>query len=149
MRWCKARNQPLDLDPADALVFFRYRCSGAGFARVLESMCLRNHEFFFPRARPAGLFANTTIKRFYRLVLHSDPRFLEKLLVAAREWVAQNRREVGTIRGEAQPRSTCSTAVRHCRMDSAVLPGVGETKVVGYHGQELAEGRKAGPDPCA
>jgi uncharacterized protein YciI len=40
----------------------------------------------------AGLFANTTIERFDRFVPHSDPGFLEKLLVAAREWIAQNRR---------------------------------------------------------
>jgi uncharacterized protein YciI len=48
-----------------------------------------------PYAR-AGLFANTTIECFDRFVPHSDPRFLEKLLVAARSWIAQNRREIGT-----------------------------------------------------
>jgi uncharacterized protein YciI len=44
----------------------------------------------------AGPFANTTIECFDRFVPHLDPRFLEKLLVAARQWIAQNRREIGT-----------------------------------------------------
>jgi uncharacterized protein YciI len=40
----------------------------------------------------AGLFAETTIECFDRFVPHSDPRFLEKLLVAAGDWIAQNRK---------------------------------------------------------
>jgi uncharacterized protein len=36
----------------------------------------------------AGLFATTTIECFEQFVPHADPRFLDKLLVAAREWIA-------------------------------------------------------------
>jgi uncharacterized protein YciI len=36
----------------------------------------------------AGLFAAVTIDRFDRFVPHADPHFLDKLLVAAREWIA-------------------------------------------------------------
>ncbi len=38
----------------------------------------------------AGLFKSVTIELFDRFVPHADPRFLEKLLVAAREWIAGN-----------------------------------------------------------
>ncbi|MBI5129400.1 MAG: hypothetical protein HZA66_08150 [Rhodopseudomonas palustris] len=38
----------------------------------------------------AGLFATTTIETFDRFVPHADPRFLDKLLVAARDWIARN-----------------------------------------------------------
>jgi|SRR6516164_4292665 uncharacterized protein YciI len=38
----------------------------------------------------AGLFASTTIESFDRFVPHADPHFLDKLLVAAREWIAAN-----------------------------------------------------------
>jgi uncharacterized protein len=39
----------------------------------------------------AGLFEKTTIERFDRFVPHSDPQFLEKLLVAARGWICSRR----------------------------------------------------------
>jgi uncharacterized protein YciI len=39
----------------------------------------------------AGLFAHTTIERFERFVPHSDPQYLEKLLVAARDWIDARR----------------------------------------------------------
>jgi uncharacterized protein len=38
----------------------------------------------------AGLFATTTIEWFDRFVPHADPKFLEKLLVAARDCIAHN-----------------------------------------------------------
>lgn len=41
----------------------------------------------------AGLFATTTIECFDRFVPHTDAQFLEKLLVAARDWIAANRRK--------------------------------------------------------
>ncbi|WP_342724641.1 YciI family protein [Bradyrhizobium sp. B097] len=40
----------------------------------------------------AGLFEATTIECFDRFVPHADPRFLEKLLMAAREWILRNAR---------------------------------------------------------
>jgi uncharacterized protein YciI len=43
----------------------------------------------------AGLFATTTIECFDRFVPHADPHFLEKLLVAARQWIAANRGKAG------------------------------------------------------
>jgi uncharacterized protein YciI len=46
----------------------------------------------------AGLFASTTIECFDRFVPHADPHFLEKLLVAAREWIEVNRRNAGAKR---------------------------------------------------
>jgi uncharacterized protein YciI len=39
----------------------------------------------------AGLFEKTTIERFDRFVPHSDPQFLEKLLVAAKDWIFSRR----------------------------------------------------------
>jgi uncharacterized protein YciI len=39
----------------------------------------------------AGLFAHTAIERFERFVPHSDPQYLEKLLVAARDWIDARR----------------------------------------------------------
>jgi uncharacterized protein len=46
----------------------------------------------------AGLFETVTIESFDRFVPHPDPDFLERLLVAARDWIAQNfcNRESGT-----------------------------------------------------
>jgi uncharacterized protein YciI len=41
----------------------------------------------------AGLFDSVTIETFDRFVPHSDPNFLEQLLVGAREWIARNRRK--------------------------------------------------------
>jgi len=38
----------------------------------------------------AGLFESVTIESFDRFVPHADPQFLEKLLVAARDWIARN-----------------------------------------------------------
>lgn len=38
----------------------------------------------------AGLFETTTIETFDRFVPHADPQFLEKLLVAARDWIARH-----------------------------------------------------------
>jgi len=38
----------------------------------------------------AGLFKSVTIEQFDRFVPHADPLFLQKLLVAAREWIAGN-----------------------------------------------------------
>jgi hypothetical protein len=46
----------------------------------------------------AGQFATTTIECFDRFVPHQDPHFLEKLLVAAREWIVVNRRNAGAKR---------------------------------------------------
>ena len=40
----------------------------------------------------AGLFETVTIELFDRFVPHADPDFLEKLLVAARDWIARNLR---------------------------------------------------------
>jgi hypothetical protein len=44
----------------------------------------------------AGLFATTTIESFDRFVPHADEHFLEKLLVAAREWIAQQAGKIGS-----------------------------------------------------
>jgi len=38
----------------------------------------------------ARLFESVTIESFDRFVPHSDPRFLEKLLAVARDWIARN-----------------------------------------------------------
>jgi uncharacterized protein YciI len=38
----------------------------------------------------AGLFETVTIELFDRFVPHADPDFLEKLLIAARDWIARN-----------------------------------------------------------
>jgi uncharacterized protein YciI len=35
----------------------------------------------------AALFETTTIERFERFVPHADPQYLEKLLLAARDWI--------------------------------------------------------------
>jgi len=43
----------------------------------------------------AGLFATTTIECFDCFLPHADPHFLEKLLFAAREWIAANRGKAG------------------------------------------------------
>jgi len=40
----------------------------------------------------AGLFETVTIELFDRFVPHADPDFLEKLLTAARDWIARNLR---------------------------------------------------------
>lgn len=40
----------------------------------------------------AGLFQTVTIELFDRFVPHADPDFLEKLLFAARDWIARNLR---------------------------------------------------------
>ena len=39
-----------------------------------------------------GLFETVTIELFDRFVPHADPDFLEKLLIAARDWIARNLR---------------------------------------------------------
>jgi uncharacterized protein len=41
----------------------------------------------------AGLFDSVTIEAFDRFVPHSDPNFLEQLLVGAREWIVRKRRK--------------------------------------------------------
>jgi uncharacterized protein len=41
----------------------------------------------------AGLFETVTIDAFDRFVPHIDPNFLEKLLTAAREWIARDGRQ--------------------------------------------------------
>jgi uncharacterized protein YciI len=41
----------------------------------------------------AGLFESVSIESFDRFVPHSDPQFLEKLLVVARDWIVQNGRK--------------------------------------------------------
>lgn len=38
----------------------------------------------------AGLFESVSIESFDRFVPHADPQFLEKLLVAARDWIARS-----------------------------------------------------------
>jgi uncharacterized protein YciI len=43
----------------------------------------------------AGLFATLTIESFDRFVPHADPQFLEKLLVAARNWIADRAKKNG------------------------------------------------------
>jgi uncharacterized protein YciI len=43
----------------------------------------------------AGLFATLTIESFDRFVPHADPQFLEKLLVAARNWIADHAKKIG------------------------------------------------------
>ena len=48
----------------------------------------------------AGLFETVTIESFDRFVPHADPNFLEKLLVAARDWIAQNLRHRESAKGK-------------------------------------------------
>jgi uncharacterized protein YciI len=43
----------------------------------------------------AGLFATLTIESFDRFVPHADPQFLEKLLGAARNWIADHAKKIG------------------------------------------------------
>jgi uncharacterized protein YciI len=43
----------------------------------------------------AGLFATLTIESFDRFVPHADPQFLEKLLVAAKNWIADHAKKIG------------------------------------------------------
>jgi uncharacterized protein YciI len=44
----------------------------------------------------AGLFGTVTIELFDRFVPHADPDFLEKLLIAARDWISRNLRHRGS-----------------------------------------------------
>lgn len=63
-----------------------------GMFLILRHDCREDVEAFLasePYTR-AGLFKSVTIEQFDRFVPHADPLLLEKLLVAARKWIAGN-----------------------------------------------------------
>jgi len=65
-----------------------------GMFLILRQESRRDIEAFLagePYTR-AGLFESVTIELFDRFVPYADPDFLEKLLIAARDWIARNLR---------------------------------------------------------
>lgn len=52
----------------------------------------KSRRFSPPSHTHAGLFETVTIELFDRFVPHADPDLLEKLLIAARDWIVRNLR---------------------------------------------------------